>query len=74
MGYAQNKKQFFFSEITKPDPKLSNLFILTKYHMFWLSYECFAILCDAFLLKSVISSLNSCVVQVILIMQRFQCN
>ena len=28
--------------------------------MFWLSYECFSILCDAFLLKSVISSHNSC--------------
>ena len=28
--------------------------------MFWLSYECFSILYDAFLLKSVISSHNSC--------------
>ena len=28
--------------------------------MFWLSYECFSILCDAFLLKSVISSHYSC--------------
>ena len=28
--------------------------------MFWLSYECFSILCDAFLLKSVISSHKSC--------------
>ena len=28
--------------------------------MFWLSYYCFSILCDAFLLKSVISSHNSC--------------
>ena len=28
--------------------------------MFWLSYECFSILCDAFLLKSAISSHNSC--------------
>ena len=27
--------------------------------MFWLSYECFTILYDAFLLKSVISSNNS---------------
>ena len=27
--------------------------------MFWLSYECFAVLCNAFLLKSVISSCNS---------------
>ena len=29
--------------------------------MFWLSYECFFILCDAFWLKSAISSHNSCV-------------
>ena len=29
--------------------------------MFWLSYECFSILCNAFLLKSAISSHNSCV-------------
>ena len=28
--------------------------------MFWLSYECFSILCNAFLLKSAISSHNSC--------------
>ena len=27
--------------------------------MFWLSYECFSILCNAFLLKSAISSHNS---------------
>ena len=36
-----------------------NLFILAKYHMFWLSHECFSILCIAFSLKSVISSHNS---------------
>ena len=28
--------------------------------MFWLSYECFSVLCYAFLLKSVISGHNSC--------------
>ena len=28
--------------------------------MLWLSYECFSILCNVFLLKSAISSLNSC--------------
>ena len=29
--------------------------------MFWLSYECFFVLWDAFLLKGVISSHNDCV-------------
>ena len=28
-----------------------NFFILTEYHMFWLSYGCFSIFCNAFLLK-----------------------
>ena len=56
MGHAQNK--IFFTEITKPHHKLSKRFILTKNHMFWLSYECFSISCDAFLLKSVISFLQ----------------
>ena len=64
MGHAQNKKTIFFAEITKPDHKLSktyqNLSSLSKYCMFWLSYECFSILCDAFLRKSVISSHNNC--------------
>ena len=30
--------------------------------MFWLSYECFSILCNAFLLKSAISSHSSCAI------------
>ena len=34
--------------------------ILSKYHIFWLSYECFSILYDVFMLKRVISSGNSC--------------
>ena len=34
--------------------------------MFWLSYECFSILCNAFLLKSVNSSHNSCVALIVL--------
>ena len=50
------KQNYFFSEIEKPDPKLPKLFILRKYRMFWLSYECFSILCNAFLLKSAISN------------------
>ena len=64
MGHTQIKKQIFFSEIIRPDLSFQNLFILTKYHMFWLSYECFSILCNAFLLKSPISSHNSCVTSV----------
>ena len=59
-GPRPKQKTIFFSEIIKPDPKLSKPFYLTKYHMFWLSYECFSILCNAFLLKSAISSHNSC--------------
>ena len=35
--------------------------------MFWLSYECFSILCHAFLLKSAISRHNSCAHCVILL-------
>ena len=53
----KTRKQFFFAEITIPDHNLSKT--LSKYHMFWLGYECFSILCDAFLLKSVISNHNS---------------
>ena len=30
MGHAQKKKQFFSSEITKPDPKLSKKFYFSK--------------------------------------------
>ena len=45
-GPCPNQKTIYFSE--------------TKHHMFWLSYECFSILCNAFLLKSAISSHSSC--------------
>ena len=58
--HPTQKTMFFFSEIIKSDPKLSKPFILTKYHMFWLSYECFSKLCNVFLLKSAISSHSSC--------------
>ena len=44
----------FFSEITEQDPKLSKPFYFNKIP-FWLSYECFSILSNAFLLKSAIS-------------------
>ena len=53
------KKQFLSAEIPKSDHKLSKTFILSNYNMFWLRY-CLSILCGAFLLKSVISSHNSC--------------
>ena len=55
-GPRPEQKTIFLAEITKPDHKLSKTFYFIKYHMFWLSYECFSILCDAFLVKSVISS------------------
>ena len=53
-------KNNFFVEITKPDHKLSKTFCFLKYYMFWLSSECFSILHDAFLPKSVIFSHSSC--------------
>ena len=59
MGDAQNKKTFFFSEIIKPDPKLSKPFYFNKIP-YVLAELCFSILCNAFLLKSAISSHNSC--------------
>ena len=59
MGHAPPKKQFLSAEIPKSDHKLSKTFILSNYNMFWLRY-CLSILCGAFLLKSVISSHNSC--------------
>ena len=47
-----------------PRPKhvlsLQKIFILTKYHMFRLSYESFFILCKAFFLKRAISSHSNC--------------
>ena len=47
-GPHPNQKTIFFVEITKSYYKLSKKIILSKYHMFWLSYECFFIVwCDA---------------------------
>ena len=37
MAHGQNEKQFFFAEITKADHQPFRNFILSKYHMFWLS-------------------------------------
>ena len=45
MGHTQNKKQYFFSEITKPDHKLSKAFYFIKIsylqHVCFGRYECF---------------------------------
>ena len=63
MGHTQNKKQFFFQKQQNQILSFQNLFILTKYCVLAeLSYECFSILCNAFLLKSTISSHNTAVV------------
>ena len=39
----------FFVEITKEIMNFQELFILSKYHKFWLSYEWFSVLCDILL-------------------------
>ena len=54
--YPKTKNNIYFRNNKTRSLSFQNLFILTKYNMFWLSYECFSISCDAFLLKSVISS------------------
>ena len=62
-GPHPKQKTVFFSETTKPDPKLSKPFYFNKIMcLAELSYECFSILCNAFLLKSTISSHNTAVV------------
>ena len=53
-------KKTFWAEITKANHQLPENFILSKYHLFWLSYESFSILSDIFCQKSAISSKNSC--------------
>ena len=50
MGHAQHEKQFSFCRNNK---SRSSAFILSKYHMFWLSYESFSILSGAFYQKKV---------------------
>ena len=56
----KQKPIFFFQKEQSEILNFQKLFILTQYHMFWLGYECFSKLCDAFLLKSVISSQQLC--------------
>ena len=53
------KQKTIFSEITKTDSKLSKPFYFNKIP-YVLAELCFSILCNAFLLKSAISSHNSC--------------
>ena len=57
--HPKQKTIIFFSEIIKPDPKLSKPFYFNKIP-YVLAELCFSILCNAFLLKSAISSHNSC--------------
>ena len=59
-GPHPKQKTIFFSEIIKPDPKLSKPFYFNKMSYVLAECECFSILCNAFLLKSAISSYNSC--------------
>ena len=56
MGHVQNETQMLLQEILKSDHQLLETLCLSKYHMFWLSYESFSILCDVFCHKSVIFS------------------
>ena len=60
MGHAQNQKTTFLQKQQNQIISFTKLLILSKYHTFWLSYECFSIFCDVFFLKSVISSHISC--------------
>ena len=57
----KTKNFFFFSEMTKPDPKLSKPYFNKISNV--LVELCFSILCNAFLLKSVTSSHNSTVIK-----------
>ena len=60
MGHAHagNEKKLFLAK--KPQQKqiisFQNFFILSKYHMFRVSYESFSMLGDVFCQKSIISS------------------
>ena len=60
MGHAQDEKNFFWQKYQKQIISFQQIFILSKYHMFWLSYEIFSILSDVSCQKSVISNQNSC--------------
>ena len=54
MDHTQNKKHFFGRNNKSRSSLFRNiLYNLSKYHMFWLSYESFSILSDVFCQKSV---------------------
>ena len=48
MGHAQHEKAGTFAETIKADHKFSKYFILSKYHMLWLSYESFSFFMGCF--------------------------
>ena len=56
MGHTQNEKKKFFSRNNKTRSSAFRNFILSKYHMFWPSYQSFSILSYVFCQKSIISS------------------
>ena len=58
-GPRPKTENIFFSVIKKTDHKLSKTFYFIKISYVLADYECFSIVCDVFLLKSVISSHNS---------------
>ena len=62
MGHSHNEKQFFWQKWQKQIISFQKHFILSKYYMFWLSYESFSILSAEVFCQSVISS-NSCAVK-----------
>ena len=47
MDHAQNETNFFDKKKQKQIISFHKLFILSKHHMFWLSFESFSILGDA---------------------------
>ena len=65
MGHIQNKKYIyiFFTEITRPNHKLSKTFYLIKISCFGWVLKVFSIVCYVFLLKRLISSQKSCDLQ-----------
>ena len=51
MGHVQNERAIFFGRNNEQIFSFQKLFILSKYHMFWLSYESFSICVMFFFIK-----------------------